>query len=224
MRPYWLVLLVACSTAEKERADYVEKAREETDWSKKLELLEMAVKTDGINLDSRLLLAETYLVAFNEPEKARDIYLRVRKRSRPRGFHGLGRCALFEGQEEVGRDYLRQSLEARPSVRCAIDLAARVGDPERARILAMPLGGRRWEFFRAAQGAASLPEKIPDDPSYALARARMAQGEEQDRVLSAHLADSCANDGAKQAYARFLLGQTLFARNLWLQNVVKEGD
>jgi len=219
MRPYALILLVACSTAEKERAEYVEEARDERDWTKKRELLEMAVKTDGIDLDARLLLAEVELVAFNEPDKARELYFLVSKRSRWRGLHGLGLCALWDGQEEIGRDYLRQSLAARATVPCAIDLAARVGDPERARLLALPLGGRRWELFRAACGAGPRPASVPEEPSYALARARLGMGD-----LAAHLADSCANDEARRAYARYLLGQTLFQRNPTLHNVVKGGD
>ena len=225
MRPSWfLVLLAACSTAEKERADFVEQAREEQDWNKRLELLQTAVQTDPIDLDARLMLAEAYLVAFNDPDPARELYLRVGKRSRSKSYRGLGRCALWDGEEEVGRNYLRQALDARADVACAIDLAARVDGRERARILGRPLGGRRWELFRAACGVAELPASVPAEKSYALARARLAHGPDQDRILAAHLADSCADAAAKRAYAQVLLGESLCQRNPFLHNVVKGGD
>ena len=215
----FLLLLAACSTAEKERADLVEQARFEKDWAKKRELLEMAVHTDGIDLGARLMLARVRLVAFGEPGKAREIYLGISKRSRARSLHGLGRCELWEGREELGRAYLRRSLADRPTIDCAIDLAARVPDPERARLLALPLDGRRWEYFKAAHGAAPKPASIPDDPAYALARARLGLD-----GLAAHVAESCASDAARRAYARYLLGQSLFHRNPTLQNMVTKGD
>ncbi|MHC4952265.1 MAG: tetratricopeptide repeat protein [Planctomycetota bacterium] len=220
-------LLAACTTAEKERANYLEdaaEAREAGDWAKTLDALENAVRTDPIDLDARLRLAESYLVAFNEPEKARDLYIRTRKRSLARALHGLGRCALWEGDEVLGREYLTRSLNEKPTVACAIDLAARVPPAERERLLELPLGGRRWELFRAACGSSEPPEKPPGEPSYELSRARLASGDVRDAALRAHLKDSCADDQATRAYARVLLGETLFRRNPALLAAVKDGD
>ena len=106
----------------------------------------------------------------------------------------------------------------------AIDLASRVGSRERSELLALRLSGRRWEWFRAAYTDAEKQPFIPDEPAFALARARLAQGGAQDDILAAHLADSCANPDARRAYAQFLLGETLFQRNTFLQNVVKGAD
>ncbi|MEM8883779.1 MAG: tetratricopeptide repeat protein [Planctomycetota bacterium] len=222
-----LLLTLACRTAEKDRADYMEQAlvaRENGEWDKALELMQQAVRADGIDIAARIELADTYLIAFNEIDKARDIYFTIGKRNKPRSLYGLGRCALWEGQEEVGRDFLRRSLEERPTVLAAIDLGARVGDKERARILALPLGGRRWELFRSAYRQGEGGPNPPPDPSYALARARLATGAAQDTELRAHLADSCANLAAQRAYARYLLGERLFGRNMELRTVVKEGE
>lgn len=222
-----LLLVLGCRTAEKDRAGYMEEAieaRKQGDWNKTLELLQEAVRADGIDIGARLELADTYLIAFNEVDKARDIYFTLRKRDRARSFYGLGRCALWEGQEEIGRNYLRQSIDERPTVLAAIDLGARVGDQERDRLLALPLGGRRWELFRKACGKGDPDVKAPPEESYALARARLATGEEQDAELRAHLADSCANLAAQRAYARYLLGERLFARNMELRTVVREGE
>ena len=115
-------------------------------------------------------------------------------------------------------------MDARAQVGCAIDLAARVGEKERNSILEQPLGGRRWEWFRAAFGAAEKPASIPNEETYALARARLSAASDQDRILAAHLADSCANDEARLAYAQVLLGEYLFQRNPFLHNVVKGAE
>lgn len=219
--------LLACTSAEKERNDFLLEAsesREEGDWEKTRELLESAVRTDPINLDARLRLAELYLVAYNEPDKARELYIRTRKRSLARALHGLGRCALWEGQESIGRDYLSRSLKEKPSVACAIELAARLPETQRAKVLDLPLGGRRWQLFLAACGVGESDVKAPKDRAYALSRARLAEGEEREQELTAIVADACATAEARQAYARYLMGETFFERNPALLAVVQEGE
>ena len=229
MRPLLLfaVCLSACTTAEKERAEFLDEATEAEaagEWDKVRELLEQAVLTDPINLDARLRLADLYLVAYDEPVKARDLYFRAGKRSKARALRGLGRCALWEGQEAVGRDYLRRSLAADPTVGAAIDLAARTTPGEREELLELPLGGRRWQLFLRAFGAQAVDIKAPSERSYGLARARLASGAERDRELAAHLADVCANVAARRTYALVLLGESLFRRNPALLDAVTKGE
>ena len=221
------ILLFACTNAEKERAGFLDEATEAEaagDWDRVLELLEDAVRTDPINLDARLRLADLYLVAYNDPDKARDLYFRASKRSEGRALHGLGRCALWDGEEAVGREYLRRSIAADPTVACAIDLAARTTPGEREELLKLQLAGRRWQLFLKAFDAQQVDVKAPQERSYALARARLATGKERDAQLLAHLADVCADDAAQRAYAQVLLGETLFRRNPALFGTVTRGD
>jgi len=225
--PFLVSCCLACTSADKERTEYLleaAEAREAGDWDKTRELLEAAVHTDPIDLDARLRLADLYLVAYNEPEKARDLYIRTRKRSLSRALYGLGRCAIWEGQEAVGRDYLQRSLDSKPNVECAIALASRISGDERDTVLDLPLGGRRWQLFLVACGREEADEKPPVEATYALARARLATGAERERELTAVVADACATTDARHAYARYLLGETFFLRNPALLAVVKEGE
>jgi len=222
-----LGILCACTSAEKERDEFMldaAEAREEGDWEETLELLESAVRTDPINLDARLRLADLYLVAYNEPEKARELYIRTRKRSLARALHGLGRCALWECEQSLGIDYLRRSLDEKPTVACAIELAARLPQDERDPILDLPLGGRRWLLFLQACGRPLADVKIPTEKTYTLARARLATGKARERELTALVADSCATASGRQGYAHFLMEESFFRRNPALLDVVKEGE
>lgn len=166
-----------------------------------------------------LRLARIDLEAFGDIEAAETRYERLPREMRARALHGLGRCALWRGDEERALDLFRESLASKPTAACARDLAIRLlarGEPSgEALDLVEKTSGEtlRSKLLLAAAGRLPRPEKLPEGWTYALERARLEPLAEARVEVDLYLGRACATAGAKEAMAKVLAGDLALCRN-----------
>ncbi len=166
-----------------------------------------------------LRLATVELEAFGEIARAEQRYERLPRESRARALHGLGRCALWRGQEDHAIDLFRESLARKPAAACARDLAVRLlarGEPaDEALDVVEATSGEtlRSKLLLAAAGRLPKPSRLPEGWTYALERARLEPIPEARAEVDLYLGRACATAEAREAMARVLEGDFALCRN-----------
>jgi Tfp pilus assembly protein PilF len=224
--PLWLALVAACSTPAPQRAPDVAivmrraaEAYAVPDWPAAREALEEAALLAPGDLDVNLRLAETLLKAFGEIDAARRVYWRVREASHARALHGLGLCALWEGDEERALQLFQASLDESPTAACARDLAVRLlargEDAGDALDLVERTSGNtvRSGMLLAAAGRRPRPATPPEGWSLGLERARLAPPGEAPAEVAAYIRAACANPRAQELMRGVLSGDFALQRN-----------
>jgi Tfp pilus assembly protein PilF len=232
----WIALLAACAAPVPERADdlaiVLRRAAEASavpDWPAARKALEEAVLLAPDDLDANLRLAETLLKAFGEIDAARRLYWRVRATSHARALHGLGLCALWEGDEERALQLFRASMDERPTAACARDLAVRLlargEDAGTALDEVERTSGNtlRSGLLLAAAGRRPRPEVAPEGWFFGLERARLAPPAEAAAEVAAYVRVACATPRARDLMRAALQGDLALQRNPRPRNGVREG-
>jgi len=166
-----------------------------------------------------LRLAWIELEAFGDVEGAEKRYERLLRDVRADALHGLGRCALWRGDEEHALDLFRESLATAPTAACARDLAIRLlarGDPaDEALDLVETTSGStlRSRLLLAAAGRLPKPARLPEGWTYALERARLEPLPAARTEVDLYLDRACATPGAREAMNRVLAGDLALCRN-----------
>lgn len=230
-----LVLLAACAAPAPSRPPDVDvllrraaDAVAVPDWPAARRALEEAHYVVPADLDVNLRLAETLLKAYGEIDAARSLYWGVRRASRARALHGLGLCALWEGDEERALQLFAASLAERPTAACARDLAvrrlARGDDAGEALDLVGKTSGNtlRSGLLLAAAGRRPRPATLPEGWSYGLERARLMPLAEAPAEVALYLDAACAHPQARQRMEVVLKGDFALQRNPAPPSEVKE--
>ncbi|MHC4135482.1 MAG: hypothetical protein ACYS0K_10895 [Planctomycetota bacterium] len=233
--PLWLALVAACSIPAPSRAPDVAilmrraaAALAEPDWPAARRALEEAALLAPADLDVNLRLAETLLKAYGEIDAARRIYWRVRHASRARALHGLGLCALWEGDEERALQLFQASLAEYPTAACARDLAVRQlawgTDAKDALDQVEKTSGNtvRSGMLLAAAGRRPRPATTPEGWAYGLVRARLGPLAEAPAEVSAYVRAACATPRARQLMEAVLQGDFALQRNPGQRSEVKD--
>ena len=234
--PLWLALVAACSTPPVPRrapdvAIVMHRAADavaEPDWPAARAALEEAALLAPGDLDVNLRLAETLLKAFGEIDAARRLYWTVRQASHARALHGLGLCALWEGDEERALQLFQASLDEYPTAACARDLAvrrlARGEDAGGALDQVEKTSGNtvRSGMLLAAAGRRSRPATPPEGWSFGLERARLAPLGEAPTEVAAYVRAACATPRARQLMEAVLQGDFAIQRNPGQRSEVKD--
>lgn len=166
-----------------------------------------------------LRIARVDLEAFGDVARAEERYERLPRDLRARTLWGLGRCALWRGEEEHALDLFRESLAAKPTAACAKDLAVRLlarGDPaDEALDLVEATSGEtlRSRLLLAAAGRLPRPARLPEGWTYALERARLLPLGEARVEVDLYLDRACATPPAREAMDRVLKGDFALCRN-----------
>lgn len=166
-----------------------------------------------------LRLARVELEAFGEVARAEERYERLPPGQRAHALHGLGRCALWQGDEAHALDLFRESLASKPTAACARDLAVRLmarGEPanEALDLVERTSGGTlRSRLLLAAAGRLPPPPRLPDGWTYALERARLKPLPEARGEVDLYLDGACATPAAREAMARVLEGDFALRRD-----------
>ena len=166
-----------------------------------------------------LRIARIDLEAFGDIARAEARYERLPEDLKARALHGLGRCALWRGDEEHALDLFRESLAERPTADCARDLAVRLlarGEPadEALDLVEETSGGTlRSRLLLGAAGRLPPPPRLPEGWTYALERARLKPLPDARGEVDLYLGRACATDGAREAMARVLEGDFALCRN-----------
>jgi hypothetical protein len=218
-----LAALGACATRPKAAPAAViadaDGAAERSDWAAArtaLERVSIDYPDDPVVI---LRLARIDLEAYGDIDRAQARYERLPREMRARALHGLGRCALWKGDEEHALDLFRESLAATPTAECARDLAVRLlarGDPakEALDLVAETSGNTlRSQLLLAAAGRVPGPSRLPNEWTYALERARLKPLPEARPEVDLYLSRACATPEAKEAMARVLAGDLALRRN-----------
>jgi Tfp pilus assembly protein PilF len=224
--PLWIVLLAACAAPVPERSEDVAillrraaEAAAVPDWPATRKALEEAVLLAPGDLDANLRLAETLLMAYGEIPAARRLYWRVRETSHARALHGLGLCALWEGDEERALQLFQASLDERPTAACARDLAVRLlgrgEDAEDALDEVEKTSGNtlRSDLLLAAAGRRPRPQVAPEGWSFGLERARLAPPAEAAAEVAAYVRVAGATPRARELMRAALQGDLALQRN-----------
>lgn len=167
----------------------------------------------------QLRLARIELEAFGEVSRAEQRYERLLRAERAHALHGLGRCALWRGEEERALDLFRESLVLQPTAGCARDLAIRLlslGEPaDHALDLVEETSGAtlRSRLLLAAAGRLPRPSSLPGGWTYALDRARLEPLPDARKEVDLYLERACANPLAREAMERVLAGDLALRRN-----------
>jgi tetratricopeptide (TPR) repeat protein len=233
--PLWLALVAACSSPMPARSPEVDtlmrRAAEAVagpDWPAARRALEEAALLAPDDADVNLRLAETLLKAYGEIDAARRVYWRVRQTSRARVLHGLGLCALWEGDEERALQLFSASLAERPTAACARDLAvrqlARGEDAGDALDLVEKVSGNtvRSGMLLAAAGRRPRPATPPQGWAYGLERARLGPLAEAPAEVAAYVRAACATPRARQLMEAVLQGDFSLLRNPGQRSEVKD--
>jgi len=218
------LLLAACASSQgtREATTLLRKAaeaREIPDWPVVRLALEEAALLDPDDPEVRLLLAETLLEAYAEIDRARALYWGLRETSRARALHGLGRCALWDGDEDRALALFEESLVVGPTAACARDLAVRRlarGDdagPALDAVERISRGTLRSRLLLAAAGRAPRPERLPQEWHYGLERARLAPPEQARTEVEAYVAEAAATFAARDRLREVLAGDFALRRN-----------
>jgi tetratricopeptide (TPR) repeat protein len=213
--PLGLVLLAACAAPPPPGPpDFAiveaDEAAAHSDWAQARRALEEAAFDRPDDPVVALRLARMELEAFAEVDRAQRRYERLPRELRARALHGLGRCALWRGDEEHALALFRDSLREKPTTACAKDLALRLlarGEPaDEALDLVVALSGDtlRSRLLLAAAGRAPRPERLPEGWTYALERARLVPLEAARAEVDLYLERACATEAAREAMARVL--------------------
>jgi len=220
-----LVLLgafAACKTPETAPASVLadaDGAGVRSDWHAARAALERASLDYPDDPVVSLRLARVELEAFGEVARAEARYERLPSDQRARALHGLGRCALWRGDEEHALDLFRESLASKPTAACARDLAVRLlarGEPadEALDLVVETSGGTlRSRLLLAAAGRIPPPPRLPDGWTYALERARLKPLPEARAEVAFYLDGACATPAAREAMARVLEGDFALCRS-----------
>ncbi len=226
-----LVALAACKTPPEAAPAAVladsDGAAVRSDWSGARAALERASLDYPDDPALSLRLARIDLEAFGEIARAQGRYERLPPDLRARALHGLGRCALWRGDEEHALDLFRESLASKPTAACARDLALRLlarGEPaDEALDLVVATSGEtlRSRLLLAAAGRLPPPPRLPEGWTYALERARLKPLPEARVEVDLYLGRACSTDGAREAMARVLEGDFALRRNPALPPAVR---
>jgi len=166
-----------------------------------------------------LRLARIDLEAFGCVARAQGRYERLPREHRARALHGLGRCALWRGEEDHAIDLFRESLAIKPTTACARDLAVRLlarGQPaDEALDVVQQISGEtlRSKLLLAAAGRLPKPSRLPEGWTYALERARLKPIPEARAEVDLYLSRACATAEAQKAMSRVLGGDFALCRN-----------
>jgi len=166
-----------------------------------------------------LRLAWIDLEAFGDVQAAEERYQRLMKAQRALALHGLGRCALWRGDEDRALALFRESLAKEPTPQCARDLALRLlarGEPatDALDLVASTSGNTlRSRLLLAAAGRLPAPARLPEGWTYALERARLQPLPEARVEVDLYLDRACATPAAREAMARVLAGDPALCRN-----------
>ncbi|HEX5138755.1 MAG TPA: hypothetical protein VFY93_17415 [Planctomycetota bacterium] len=166
-----------------------------------------------------LRLAWIDLEAYGDVPRAQERYERLMTRHRALALHGLGRCALWRGDEEQALRLFRESLAKEPTAESARDLALRLlarGEPAGDALdLVESTSGNtlRSRLLLAAAGRLPLPARLPEGWTYALERARLEPLPKARAEVDLYLDHACATPAARAAMSRVLAGDPALCRN-----------
>lgn len=218
-----LLLLVGCKSppeaAPQSLVGSADEAAARSDWPLARAAFERALLDYPRDPVVLLRLARIDLEAFGDVARAEERYERLVREYRAQALHGLGRCALWRGDEDRALDLFRESLAKRPTPDCARDLALRLlarGEPADDALDAVEAtsgGALRSQLLLAAAGRAPTPPRLPDGWTYALERARLKPLDEARAEIDLYLDRACANPAAREAMARVLAGDPALRRN-----------
>jgi tetratricopeptide (TPR) repeat protein len=164
-------------------------------------------------------LARIDLEAYGDVAGAAGRYERLPRDLRANTLWGLGRCALWSGEEDQAIELFRESLRVRPTAFCARDLALRLlarGEPaDEALDLVESTSGNtlRSRLLLAAAGRLPRPGALPEGWTYALERARLEPLPEARKEVDLYLDRACATPEAREAMARVHAGDPALCRN-----------
>jgi len=202
------------------------------DWAKTRAYLEEAHLWSPGEPEVSLRLGHLLLSAYADVPRARELFGGCLRRSKARALHGLGLCALAEGDKTRALDLFAESMKAAPTAPCARDRALallaleRGGEAEAAldEVERISRASVESELLLAAAGRLPAPPAAPPEWSYALARARLAaaQGrEDQARTeLAEHFSKAYASPQAMKLGGRLLHEDFVFGRNLALVETI----
>lgn len=218
-----LVAVAACRTPPEAAPAAVlaeaDGAAVRSDWAAARGALERAALDYADDPALSLRLARIELEAFGDVARAEQRYERLPPEFRARALHGLGRCALWRGDDEHALDLFRESLANKPTAACARDLAVRLlarGEPaDEALDLVEATSGvtLRSRLLLAAAGRLPRPERLPEEWTYALERARLEPLPEARAEVDLYLGRACATAEAREAMGRVLEGDFALCRN-----------
>jgi len=218
-----LLALAACKTppegAPQSLIGPADEAATRSDWAEARAALERAQLDYPDDPVLILRLAWIDLEAYGDVPRAEEHYQRLMKTQRARALHGLGRCALWRGEEDQALDLFRASLAKTPTADCARDLALRLlarGEPaEEALDLVLSTSGNtlRSRLLLAAAGRLPAPAQLPEGWTYALERARLKPLPEARAEVDLYLDHACATPAAREAMGRVLAGDPALCRN-----------
>jgi tetratricopeptide (TPR) repeat protein len=218
-----LLLLTACKSPPEAAPQSVIGAADEagtrSDWPAARAALERASLDYPDDPVLLLRLARIDLEAFGDVERAQERYERLPREYRAHALHGLGRCALWRGDEERALACFRDSLATKPTAACARDLALRLlarGEPAADALdLVESTSGDtlRSRLLLAAAGRLPVPPRLPEGWTFALERARLKPLPEARPEVDLHLDRACATPAAREAMDRVLAGDPALCRN-----------
>jgi len=190
-----------------------------SDWAAARRTLEQGASMHPRDPVIALRLARLELEAYGNVARAETMYDRLPGDLRARGLHGLGRCALWRGDEARALDLFRASLDEKVTGACARDLALRLlarGEPadDALRLVEESSGGTlRSELLLAAAGRRPRPPRLPEGWTFALERARLKPLPEAAAEVGLYLRHACATAEAREAMRRVLEGDPALRRN-----------
>jgi tetratricopeptide (TPR) repeat protein len=218
-----LLLLPACKTPPEAAPQSLiapsDEAATRSDWAlarAELERASLDYPEDPVLI---LRLARIDLEAYGDVDRAQARYERLPRKQRARALHGLGRCALWRGDEARALALFRESLAEEPTADCARDLALRLlarGDPAGDALdLVEETSGAtlRSKLLLAAAGRLPAPARLPEGWTYALERARLKPLDEARAEVDLYLDRATATPAAREAMARVLAGDPALCRN-----------
>jgi tetratricopeptide (TPR) repeat protein len=219
-----LLLVFAACKSQPEAAPQsligpADEAATRSDWALAREELERAQLDYPDDPVLILRLAWIDLEAYGDVPRAQERYQRLMKTERARALHGLGRCALWRGDEDQALALFRESLAKQPTPECARDLALRLlarGEPagEALDLVESTSGNTlRSRLLLAAAGRLPAPARLPEGWTYALERARLEPLPEARVEVDLYLDHACATPAAREAMARVLAGDPALCRN-----------
>jgi tetratricopeptide (TPR) repeat protein len=219
-----LLLLTACKTPPVESAPQsligdADEAGTRSDWAAARTALERASLDYPHDPVLALRLARIDLEAYGDVDRAQERYERLPREYRAHALHGLGRCALWRGDEERALAFFRDSLASRPTAPCARDLAlrllARAEAADEALDLVESTSGDtlRSKLLLAAAGRLPVPHELPEGWTYALERARLKPLPDARPEVDVYLDRACATPEARAAMDRVFQGDPALCRN-----------
>jgi tetratricopeptide (TPR) repeat protein len=225
------VLLAGCKAGLRDPGDargiysVARGAEAKPDWPVTRTALRNAALLAPNDAEINLHYASCLLLAYGEVKSARRIYGDMLGRSRARALHGLGWCALVEGDEERALELWKESLGVQQTVDCSHDTAVllldlgREDEAQKALELVERISRQsvRTQMLLAAAGRREAPPGLPEGWHFALDRARVRATSKQPESAAAdlreHLEKAYFTDLAREFGLRRLQNDFALRRN-----------